>query len=92
MISTIKCKKCAKVSINFDNMWGMPITFHRNSSVMELITGTWKVESAVDDFYCSGCKQLRNCSKAVEMFRLPKILVIQLKRFVFEKGLKRKRK
>lgn len=61
----------------------MPITFHRNKSVYELLINGGKSESLVEDFYCSGCKKQRDCSKVTELFRLPKVLVIQLKRFQY---------
>lgn len=46
-ISTIKCKKCNKASVNFDNIWGLPITFHKNMSVFNLLINNWKSETHV---------------------------------------------
>jgi ubiquitin carboxyl-terminal hydrolase 4/11/15 len=40
----------------------------------ELLTGN-------DQWYCSKCKEQRDIHKKLELFRLPKILIIQLKRF-----------
>jgi ubiquitin C-terminal hydrolase len=39
--------------------------------------------SDVDGVYCSRCKKHQACSKAMTIFRLPEVLVIQLKRFTF---------
>lgn len=91
-ISTLKCRKCCRLSVNFDNLWGLPVTFYRGKSIGDLLLGGWKSETLVEDYYCAGCKKLRDCNKMVEMFRLPQVLVIQLKRFQYEYGQKRKRK
>jgi ubiquitin carboxyl-terminal hydrolase 4/11/15 len=40
----------------------------------ELLTGT-------DQWYCTKCKEQRDILKKLELFKAPKILIIQLKRF-----------
>ena len=40
----------------------------------ELLTGA-------DQYYCNKCKDHRDILKKLELFRTPKILIIQLKRF-----------
>ena len=40
----------------------------------ELLTGA-------DQWYCAKCKEQRDILKKLELYRLPKILIIQLKRF-----------
>jgi ubiquitin C-terminal hydrolase len=37
--------------------------------------------SGADQWYCSKCKEQRDIHKKLELFRLPKILIVQLKRF-----------
>ena len=39
-----------------------------------------------DQWYCSKCKEHRDITKKLEIFRTPKILCIQLKRFVTRKN------
>ena len=45
----------------------------------EMLTGN-------DQWYCSKCKEHRDIHKKLELFRVPKILVIQVKRFQSKKG------
>lgn len=40
----------------------------------ELLTGA-------DQWYCNKCKEQRDIHKKLELYKLPKILIIQLKRF-----------
>lgn len=40
--------------------------------------------------YCPGCKQHRQASKKLDLWRLPEILVIHLKRFSYSRFLKNK--
>tara|TARA_B110000285_G_C15035869_1_gene569207 strand:- start:535 stop:849 length:315 start_codon:yes stop_codon:yes gene_type:complete len=41
-----------------------------------------------DQWYCNKCKEHRDITKQLEIFRTPKILCIQLKRFVTRKNKK----
>ncbi|QCE09523.1 ubiquitin carboxyl-terminal hydrolase 8 [Vigna unguiculata] len=43
-----------------------------------------------DMWYCPGCKKHRQASKKLDLWRLPKILVIHLKRFQYSRYLKNK--
>ncbi|KAL8150318.1 hypothetical protein V2J09_020126 [Rumex salicifolius] len=43
-----------------------------------------------DDMYCPGCKEHREASKKLDLWRLPEILVIHLKRFSYSRYLKNK--
>jgi ubiquitin C-terminal hydrolase len=55
-------KKSKKDSINLDNCFE---AFSRE----ELLTGT-------DQWFCSKCKEQRDILKKLELFRLPKILIL----------------
>lgn len=37
--------------------------------------------SGSDQWYCNRCKEQRDIHKKLELYRLPKILIVQLKRF-----------
>ncbi|KAL4341711.1 hypothetical protein GQ457_08G001600 [Hibiscus cannabinus] len=43
-----------------------------------------------DMWYCPGCKEQRQASKKLDLWRLPEILVIHLKRFSYNRFLKNK--
>jgi uncharacterized UBP type Zn finger protein len=42
--------------------------------------------SGNDQWYCNKCKEQRDINKKLELYRLPKILIIQLKRFQSQKS------
>jgi ubiquitin C-terminal hydrolase len=42
--------------------------------------------SGADQWYCNKCKCQQDIHKKLELYRLPKILIIQLKRFQSKKG------
>ena len=91
-MSTISCRKCGKDSVNFDNFWGLPVTLSKNKSINQLLISTWKSESLIEDYYCGKCKKHRNSNKISQIFRLPQILIVQLKRFQYQFGQKYKKK
>ncbi|KAL6875597.1 hypothetical protein ACP4OV_013110 [Aristida adscensionis] len=43
-----------------------------------------------DMWYCPGCKEQRQASKKLDLWRLPEVLVIHLKRFSFSRSTKQK--
>ena len=45
----------------------------------ELLTGT-------DQWYCSKCKEHRDIHKKLELFKIPEILMVQIKRFTSKKS------
>lgn len=45
-----------------------------------------EVLSGNDQWYCNKCKEQRDINKKLELYRLPKILIIQLKRFQSQKS------
>ena len=42
--------------------------------------------SGDDQWYCNKCKQQQDIHKKLELYRLPKILIVQLKRFQSKKS------
>jgi ubiquitin C-terminal hydrolase len=63
-ISATSCKKCGKMSVNFDNMWGLPLTFSSNATIYQMLLNTWKTETTVEGYYCSQCQKHRDCIKS----------------------------
>lgn len=51
---------------------------------IELFTKTEKL-SASDPWYCSKCKKHQQATKKFDLWKLPEILVIHLKRFQYSK-------
>lgn len=54
------------------------------ASCMQAFTAE-EVLSAEDPWYCSQCKEHRCATKKMELWRLPSILIVHLKRFVYSK-------
>jgi len=91
LCSTIVCQKCRHVSKAFDPFWDLSLPIPksrglgRQSSVdlmmcfkmfyqQELLAG-------MDQYYCGKCKKHRDVTKALAIFRFPRVLVVHLKRF-----------
>lgn len=59
--------------------------------ILRMIENFLKEETIADDYYCSKCKSIyfvdylafRPCQRKIDFYRLPKILVFQLKRFSY---------
>ncbi|KAL9643966.1 hypothetical protein ABK040_005434 [Willaertia magna] len=93
--SSITCTKCNKESINFDPFMdiSLPIDFKSSRSYFSRLSSLVSVDECLkyfttdelltkaDQVYCSSCAKHTDCRKTLSFFRLPKILVIQLKRF-----------
>jgi len=87
--STIRCRVCSYASKSFSPFTflslPMPARGSRTSlkqcvlnfSQKELVTGD-------DSWYCNNCKCHRDAVKEINIYKLPTILVIQMKRFYFE--------
>jgi len=59
---------------------------NKDLTLTSCIKGWGEVE-AIPDGYCSKCMEHQKCEKKLELWRLPPVLVIQLKRFCTTNGL-----
>jgi ubiquitin carboxyl-terminal hydrolase 8 len=92
--NTMICLSCRKQSVTFQAFMYLSLPLpssHRCSltDCLEFFRRREKV-SGEDKWYCPHCKQLREASKQLEIWKLPRILLIHLKRFSF-KGLWRQK-
>ena len=89
LMSKIECQSCKHSSLAFDNFSVLPVSFPRSG---QRITGYISVEKCLESFIkeesmeacgykCSKCKKVDNLKKDMTIYRFPKILVINLKRF-----------
>ena len=92
MESTIVCSQCNFKTVSFDNYWGLPLSFGQkgSSTLSDLLAGSFKTQHRLEDYSCQKCKKARTCSKTIKIFRLPVILVVQLKRFGYGWNKKQK--
>lgn len=47
-------------------------------------------EENINQYTCGKCRQQRKCTRQLEIWRLPDILVIHLKRFYYKGPMKKK--
>ncbi|XP_066280467.1 ubiquitin carboxyl-terminal hydrolase 2-like [Branchiostoma lanceolatum] len=83
--SVLQCTHCQHCSVTFDPFWDLSLPIPKKSSI--------DVRDCLRDFVeeevldgdekptCSRCKARRKCTKRFFLQRLPKILVLHLKRF-----------
>jgi ubiquitin carboxyl-terminal hydrolase 8 len=85
--STLRCLTCQHRSVNFEAFMYLSVPLPPGNtpcSLKETIRLFTKEEhvSGSDKWYCSTCHQHRDASKRIEIWKLPPILLIHLKRFV----------
>lgn len=86
--STVVCLSCGKKSKTFDafNCLQLELTPNRSCTLEECIKSFTKPEriGGNDSWKCSYCKCYRTAEKIIEIWKLPPILIVQLKRFQFD--------
>ena len=96
LLSKTKCTHCGYESLAFDNFWDLSLSFTRGLSLLNkcdltrMIEHFLKEELIEDLLHCQKCKQKRKFKKNFVIWRLPKVLVIHLKRFHYGKYKKEK--
>eukprot|EP00794_Sanderia_malayensis_P019517 gene19517-21447_t len=83
--STVSCKTCLKKSITFDVFSCLPLqlTSKSSCSLQECIRSFTRPEliGGHNSWKCSNCKVYREATKTIEIWKLPPVIIIQLKRF-----------
>jgi ubiquitin C-terminal hydrolase len=96
LLNRTTCTHCNYESIAFDNYWDLSLSFTRGLSMLDkcdlprMIEHFLKEEILDDLFHCVRCKKDRKFKKGFVIWRLPKVLVIHLKRFHYGKYRKEK--
>uniref|UniRef100_A0A8C5QT47 ubiquitinyl hydrolase 1 n=1 Tax=Leptobrachium leishanense TaxID=445787 RepID=A0A8C5QT47_9ANUR len=87
--SKLVCPVCSKVSITFDPFLYLPVPLPQKQKVLTIyyfclnLFTKPEVLSPKEAWYCPKCNQHREASKQLMLWRLPNILIIQLKHFSF---------
>eukprot|EP00041_Stephanoeca_diplocostata_P030259 m.910458 g.910458 ORF g.910458 m.910458 type:complete len:1322 (+) comp23723_c0_seq3:81-4046(+) len=86
--STLTCRSCGTTSVTFEpfGVLSLPIS-HRGSTTLQDCMREFsrtEVVTGADRWHCSKCKVPRDATKCICIWKLPKILIIHLKRFYFE--------
>lgn len=88
-MSKVKCTICSNESIAFDNFMDLSVSFNAAFRIIEqydlnrLISQFLKEETLDDTYYCKQCKKHTRSKRQLYLWRVPKILVICIKRFHF---------
>jgi len=88
LLSKTVCTHCKNESLAFDNFWDLALSFNKalmnkSQHLSEMLEQFLKEEELEDLFYCEKCKVRRKSKKRFVIWRLPKVLVVQLKRFEY---------
>jgi len=63
---------------------------YRNSITLEECLDSFSKEERIPEAYCSKCKDFRDQTKRMSLWRLPPVMIIHLKRFQFTQHMRRK--
>ncbi|XP_059495230.1 ubiquitin carboxyl-terminal hydrolase 8 isoform X1 [Stegostoma tigrinum] len=92
--STVQCLTCHKRSRTFEAFMylSLPLPSSSKCSLQDCLKLFSKEEKLTDNnrFHCSNCKAHRDSTKKLEIWKLPPILLIHLKRFSYEGRWKQK--
>lgn len=92
--STVQCLTCHKKSRTFEAFMhlSLPLPSSSKCSLQDCLKSFSKEEKLTDNnrFFCSNCKTRRDSMKKIEIWKLPPVLLVHLKRFSYEGRWKQK--
>ncbi|XP_007066880.1 ubiquitin carboxyl-terminal hydrolase 8 isoform X1 [Chelonia mydas] len=92
--STVQCLTCYKKSRTFEAFMylSLPLAPTSKCTLQECLRLFSKEEKLTDNnrFYCSHCKTRRDSLKKLEIWKLPPVLLVHLKRFSYDGRWKQK--
>ncbi|XP_072838162.2 ubiquitin carboxyl-terminal hydrolase 8 isoform X1 [Pogona vitticeps] len=92
--STVQCLTCHKKSRTFEAFMylSLPLASTSKCTLQECLRLFSKEEKLTDNnrFYCSRCKTRRDSLKKIEIWKLPPVLLVHLKRFSYDGRWKQK--
>ncbi|XP_073160133.1 ubiquitin carboxyl-terminal hydrolase 8 isoform X5 [Lepidochelys kempii] len=92
--STVQCLTCHKKSRTFEAFMylSLPLASTSKCTLQECLRLFSKEEKLTDNnrFYCSHCKTRRDSLKKLEIWKLPPVLLVHLKRFSYDGRWKQK--
>ncbi|XP_041082307.1 ubiquitin carboxyl-terminal hydrolase 8-like isoform X4 [Polyodon spathula] len=92
--STVQCLTCHRKSRTFEAFMylSLPLASSNKCTLQDCLKLFSKEEKLTDNnrFFCSHCKTHRDSTKKIEIWKLPPILLVHLKRFSYEGRWKQK--
>ncbi|KAG0062387.1 hypothetical protein BGZ90_003102 [Linnemannia elongata] len=88
------CKKCKRSSVRDCTFYELMLNIKENCSLMDCFDEFVKAEDLVgsDRYSCSFCESLQDAKREIKLDSLPKVLNIQLMRFVYDAATSTKKK
>jgi ubiquitin C-terminal hydrolase len=83
--TTVICKRCDHSSITFQSGYNLPLEVPSNvekCNLEQLLQFYMKPEDL--EWFCPYCKKMEKAKKKSELFKLPPILIVMLKRFQYD--------
>jgi len=94
LISVVKCLSCKHKSVAFDNFMDLSIEIPRsmrNPRLLDCLHNFFSPERISNVGYnCTKCHEQERIVKVMSVYRLPRILIIHLKRFLYTRRRGRK--
>ncbi|KAG0273225.1 hypothetical protein BGZ95_010961 [Linnemannia exigua] len=80
------CKKCKNSSVRDCTFYELILNIKENCTLMDCIDEFVEAEDLVgsDRYSCSHCQSLQDATREIRLGELPKVLTIQLMRFVYD--------
>jgi len=82
--SAVVCSKCEHVSTAFDPFYDLSLPIPQGGAQVTLdscFKAFTAEERLAEDYTCSKCKSTDCCSRKLDIYRWPRVLVVHLKRF-----------
>ena len=80
----LHCPKCAYASYTFDPFVCIPLDLHENLTTLDACLKSYTQGELLDDdnkWECDKCKERVRANRQTKLWKVPKYLIIQLKRF-----------
>ncbi|KAF9121814.1 hypothetical protein BGW39_010236 [Mortierella sp. 14UC] len=80
------CKKCKKSSVKDCTFYELMLNIKENCTLMDCIDEFVEAEDLIgsDRYSCSHCQSLQDATRTIKVGKLPKVLNVQLMRFVYD--------
>ena len=88
-LSVISCP-CGHKEISCDTFYDVTLALPAGNCTLKECFQNYSQENKVTEYRCLGCKQVGDRFSTLRFYKLPRVLVIQLKRFTISNGRERK--
>ena len=90
LLNSVECLKCSWRSVAFDNF--LDISLSINSDNLNSMIENFLKSEEIHQYRCSNCKRQVKANRKFKFYKLPKLLVVHLKRFEMGRFLQKIKK